>query len=66
MIELQGKYNIAKVFTDNDRVTLQQLDKVIHANVPSGFDTRNKIHPYMDVIIAKWWIVQTREPMNRK
>lgn len=114
MIELQGKYNSAKVFTDNveqeavaqiinllnqefvqgshirimpdthagagctigttmtiidkvvpnlvgvdigcgmetvqledDRVELQRLDKIIHANVPAGFDVRSKIHPYM-------------------
>jgi RNA-splicing ligase RtcB len=117
MIELQGKYNTAKVFTDNieqeavsqiinllnqgfvsgsqirimpdthagagctigttmtitdkivpnlvgvdigcgmetvllvdSRVELQQLDRVIHENIPSGFSTRTKPHPFIEEV----------------
>ena len=41
------------VILENDRVELQKLDKVIHANIPSGFDTRDKQHHYMDDINLK-------------
>ena len=41
------------VILENDRVELQKLDKVIHANVPAGFSVRGKIHQYMADINLK-------------
>ena len=36
------------VLLKDKHVEIQKLDKVIHACVPSGFDIRKKIHPYME------------------
>jgi len=38
------------VLLENNRVELQKLDKVIHANIPAGFDIRKEPHPYIDEI----------------
>ena len=38
------------VLLENDRAELQKLDKVIHANIPAGFDIRKEPHPYIDEI----------------
>lgn len=35
---------------DNDRVELQRLDKVIHANIPAGFEIRKESHPFINEI----------------
>lgn len=32
---------------ENNHVELQRLDKVIHANIPAGFDVRTVPHPYV-------------------
>lgn len=35
---------------DNGRVELQKLDKVVHDNVPAGFEVRKEPHPFLDEI----------------
>jgi RNA-splicing ligase RtcB len=35
---------------ENSHVELQRLDKIIHANIPSGFNVRKSPHHYMDDI----------------
>ena len=38
------------VLLEDERVDLHKLDRAVHEHVPSGFDTRKKIHHYMDEV----------------
>jgi len=41
------------IVLENSHVELSKLDKIIHANVPFGFDVRKDIHHYMEELDLK-------------